>query len=140
MNRPSDAALAVARVMNELTLHVNSRNYPRRPTGLSGNFDATMIVNALLVSTVDDHGMTASELAKQLRLPRSTVLGHLSRLVEDGLVIKARTIFQVDLSKLDALVTDEGVARCIEIVARGLRELRSYQERRHPAERRPAAE
>lgn len=124
IRRPSDAAVAVARLMNDLALFLNDRDFPYPSNGLAGTLDAVPIINALLVASADGHGMTATEIAKHLRMKRTTVLGHLKRMADDGLLTKRRSVFFVDLKKMDTRIDDRGIERCVEVVGRAMRELK----------------
>ncbi|WP_340667811.1 helix-turn-helix domain-containing protein [Bradyrhizobium ottawaense] len=94
------------------------------PQRFGAALELMMVSMMVSVTTRDKKTLTASGLAKKLRMPRSNVDRHLKRLMEEGAVRVVKRRYCADLDLLDGFITREILDRNIDLIEQCVKELK----------------
>ncbi|QOG23181.1 winged helix-turn-helix domain-containing protein [Bradyrhizobium sp. SEMIA] len=121
------AAFGVA--VNRMLIEVCGLAWMRRyeemtPNNFGAALELMMVSMLVSVATADGTPLITSEIARQLKMPRSNVVRHLERLAEQGVIRLERRRYVSNFDGLDELMQSRAfVDEVTGVVARCLAEL-----------------
>lgn len=126
--RPADLAISNSRCLLAQVKMIWEMSYKRHKPSLGGSALELMFVSFLVQVTTDDGTpMTPTALARELKIPRSSVARDLEELVRLGRVKKTGRVYVSDLDTLDELMTQERLDRSLALSEECVRRLKDLR-------------
>jgi biotin operon repressor len=115
--RPTDIANAGSRMLLALLYSIYDLRYrEHHPHNIGKVIELMFVSFTISIGTRDNKPLTSSEIARKLRMPRTSVLRHIRALIAAGRVHQVGGRYLTDLDYLDSLITEEQFAFSRKVV------------------------